>query len=161
MNVKIDITTHPRNIRSYTNQIANKDYEAASKDIAQTNAFFAAESIQKGNNENLYWQMILKGIEQLDLASLPSAKGPSDGLSMAEKIATYKFMDKAGLGTSASNQRQCRWFWKASLTFESGASKRSPAIALLSSTGIARSTPGRGDPHSRIRSCPGKRCTAL
>jgi hypothetical protein len=117
MNMTMDGTTDPRNVRSYTNQIAAKPYEAAIKDIAQRNVFFTAESIQTTNNENIYWQIILKGAAQLDPAGLPTAKGPSDDFSKAEKVATYNFMDRAGLGTSASNQRQCRWFWKALFDF--------------------------------------------
>jgi hypothetical protein len=116
-NIKIESTTHPANIRSYTNQIADMDYEAASRAIAKRNALFAAESIQISNNENIHWEIILKGVAQLDLASLPADKGPGDDFSVAEKVATYLFMDKAGLGTSASNQRQCRWFWKALFDF--------------------------------------------
>ncbi|KAI1778944.1 hypothetical protein F4818DRAFT_234762 [Hypoxylon cercidicola] len=110
-------TTDPLNIRSYTNKIARMDYDAASKAVVRRNGIFAAEGIQSNNNENIYWQIILKGAAQLDPASLPSAKGPTDDFSAAEKSATYDFMVRAGLGTSASNQRQCRWFWKAFYDF--------------------------------------------
>ena len=93
------------------------DYEAASRAVARRHGIFATKSIQANNNENIYWQIILKRAAQLDHASLPAAKGPCDDFSVAEKVATYNFMDRVGLGTSASNQRQCRWFWKALYDF--------------------------------------------
>ena len=116
-NWTLESTTLPLNIRSYTNKIARMDYEAATKAVARRNGIFAAESIQSDNIENIYWQTILKGAAQLDPASLPAAKGPCDDFSVAEKVATNIFMHRVGLGTSASNQRQCRWFWKARYDF--------------------------------------------
>jgi hypothetical protein len=102
-NIKIESTTNPDNIRSYTNQIADMEYEAASRAIVKRNGLFAAESIQIiSNNENKHWQIILKCATQLDATGLPAAKGPSDDFSVAEKVATYNFIDKAGLGTSAT-----------------------------------------------------------
>jgi hypothetical protein len=106
-------TTDAHMIRTYKNHIADMVYEAASRFIAKRNALFAGDGIQVNNDENIYWEVILKGAAQLDPASLPPAKGPSDDFIVAEKVATYNFMDKAGLGTSASNQRHCRWLWKS------------------------------------------------
>lgn len=45
----------------------------------------------------------MKGAAQLDVAGLPADKGLSDDFSVAEKVAIYNFIDKAGLGMSASN----------------------------------------------------------
>jgi hypothetical protein len=55
----------------------------------------------------------LKGARLLDPAKLPTAKGPLDEFSMAEKVATKKFMEEAGYGTSTANQRQYRNLWKS------------------------------------------------
>lgn len=63
-------------------------------------------------DKNAYWEVILKGAKVLDPATLPAPKGPLDGFSVAEKIATYNFMRSAGFGTSPENQRQCRSFWR-------------------------------------------------
>jgi hypothetical protein len=55
----------------------------------------------------------LKCARLLDHANLSPTKGPYDGFGMAEKVATHNFIEKAGLGTSPSNQRQYRCFWKS------------------------------------------------
>jgi hypothetical protein len=69
----------------------------------------AGNGIQIGSDENAYWEIIFKGVQVLDLATLPkgSPKGPLDGFSAAKKIATYNFMKRAGFGISLENQRQC------------------------------------------------------
>lgn len=59
-----------------------------------------------------YWEIIKKGADLLDPKSLPAPKGPLDEFTMAEKVATERFMREAGYGLSLANQRQCRLFWK-------------------------------------------------
>lgn len=54
----------------------------------------------------------MKGAELLDKATLPTAKGPLDDFSMAEKVATKIFMEDVGYGTSPQNQRVWRNLWK-------------------------------------------------
>lgn len=61
----------------------------------------------------MYWEIILKGAKLIDPATLPTAKGPLDEFSMAEKKATENFMDEAGYGTGLENQRLYRNFWKS------------------------------------------------
>jgi hypothetical protein len=68
--------------------------------------------LQSNSDENIYWEIILKGAKLLDPATLPVAKGPWDGFSMAKKTATYDFMNRGGFGTCLENQRQCRGLWK-------------------------------------------------
>src|SRR5207248_64285 len=55
---------------------------------------------------------IEKGADLLDPKNLPTPKGPLDEFTMAEKVATERFMRDAGYGLSLANQRQCRLFWK-------------------------------------------------
>ncbi|KAE8414835.1 hypothetical protein BDV36DRAFT_298671 [Aspergillus pseudocaelatus] len=54
----------------------------------------------------------MKGAELLDRATLPAAKGLLDEFTMAEKVTTEDFMEEAGYGTSAANQRLWRNLWK-------------------------------------------------
>ena len=100
-------------IRAITNEIADMGYEAASASIVTGNAEFARDQIQKTNDENDYWQIILKWAADLKSENLPGPKAICDGFSAAEKRATFDFISKAGLGTSNTNQLQYRWFWKA------------------------------------------------
>ncbi|KAH6689928.1 hypothetical protein BKA61DRAFT_717557 [Leptodontidium sp. MPI-SDFR-AT-0119] len=108
-------TTSTTKIRAFTKQLASLEYEAAVHAISKRNARHAANGIQIDSDENAYWEIILKGVKVLDLATLPkgASRGPLDGISAAEKIATENFMKRAGFGTSAENQRKCRGFWKA------------------------------------------------
>jgi hypothetical protein len=43
---------------------------------------------------------------------MPTARGPHDGFTPQEKVATAKFIDMVGVGTSDENQRKCRLWWK-------------------------------------------------
>ncbi|CAG7952883.1 unnamed protein product [Penicillium nalgiovense] len=56
-------------------------------------------------NETVYWEIIKKGAELLDPKDLPTPKGPLNEFTMAEKVATERFMSKAGYGISLANQR--------------------------------------------------------
>ncbi|KAI2767381.1 hypothetical protein CBS147339_4192 [Penicillium roqueforti] len=76
------------------------------------NAFSASKSIQSRFNETVYWEIVKKGAELLDLKDLLISKGPLDEFTMAEKVATERFMKEAGYGLSLANQRQYRLFWK-------------------------------------------------
>jgi len=105
-------TTDIAKIRALTKQVAGLDYEAAARSIAKRKAVHVGDGLQNDNDENVYWEVILKGAKLLDPATLPAAKGPYDGFSVAEKIATYNFSEIAGLGTSSESQRQYRGFWK-------------------------------------------------
>jgi hypothetical protein len=54
----------------------------------------------------------MKGAELFDAKDLPTPKGPFDEFTMAEKVATERFMREAGYRLSLANQRQCCLFWK-------------------------------------------------
>jgi hypothetical protein len=43
---------------------------------------------------------------------MPTAKGPHDGFTSQEKVATARFIKMVGVGTSDENQRRCRLWWK-------------------------------------------------
>ncbi|KAE8383917.1 hypothetical protein BDV26DRAFT_277124 [Aspergillus bertholletiae] len=75
----IHATTKTKEVREWVNQISQLDYAQA-----------------------------VYGAELLDTATLPAAKGPLDEFTMAEKVATKNFMEEAGYGTSAANQRLWR-----------------------------------------------------
>lgn len=60
----------------------------------------------------MYWEIVKKGAELLDLKDLLISKGPLDEFTMAEKVATERFMKEAGYGLSLANQRQYCLFWK-------------------------------------------------
>ncbi|KAJ6041556.1 uncharacterized protein N7446_010562 [Penicillium canescens] len=105
-------TTKPDNILKYVDEISEYDYEKAIDVIRRDNALATGKGLQNRYNETIFWKIILKGAALIDHTKLPSAKGPADGFTMAEKAATKKFMEDAGYGLGAENQRQCRVFWK-------------------------------------------------
>lgn len=105
-------TTETHRIRHYVDEIAQLEYKEAVRVVQRDNAFTAGTEMQSRYNEAVYWEIILKGAKLIDPTTLPRAKGPADGFTMAEKIATKKFMEEARYGISAENQRQCRNFWK-------------------------------------------------
>jgi hypothetical protein len=111
---KVTSTTNTAKMRAFTKELASLEYEAAVHSIEKRNAMHAANGIQIGSDENAYWEIILKGVKVLDPATLPKGapKGPVDGFSAAEKVATENFMKSASFGTSPENQRQCRGLWK-------------------------------------------------
>jgi hypothetical protein len=61
----------------------------------------------------VYWEIISKGAELINHVTLPTAKGPLNEFTMAEKVATKTFMNEAGYGISPDNQRQYRILWKS------------------------------------------------
>jgi hypothetical protein len=105
-------TTKPDKIRKYVDEISEYDYEKAIDVIRRDNALATGKGLQNRYNETIFWKIILKGAALIDPTKLPSAKGPADGFTMAEKAATKKFMEDAGYSLGAENQRQCRIFWK-------------------------------------------------
>ncbi|KAI2676857.1 hypothetical protein LCP963914a_8152 [Penicillium roqueforti] len=106
------MTTKVEAIQSFVDDIVKLQYPDAVQLIKQENAFSASNSIQSRFNETVYWEIIKKGAELLDPKDLPTSKGPLDEFTMAEKVATERFMREAGYGLSLANQRQCRLFWK-------------------------------------------------
>ncbi|KAJ5971804.1 uncharacterized protein N7479_001722 [Penicillium vulpinum] len=106
------VTTKVEAIQSFVDGIVKLQYPDAVQLIKQENAFSASKSIQSRFNETVYWEIIKKGAELLDPKDLPTSKGPLDEFTMAEKVATERFMREAGYGLSLANQRQCRLFWK-------------------------------------------------
>ncbi|KAJ5471552.1 hypothetical protein N7530_008909 [Penicillium desertorum] len=107
-----NMTTKVEEIQSFVDDIVKLQYPDAVQLIKQENAFSASKSIQSRFNETVYWEIIKKGAELLDPKDLPISKGPLDEFTMAEKVATERFMREAGYGLSLANQRQCRLFWK-------------------------------------------------
>ena len=99
-------------IQTFVADIVKLQYPDAVQLIKQENAFSASKGIQSRFNETVYWEIIKKGAELLDPKDLPTSKGPLDEFTMAEKVATERFMREAGYGLSLANQRQCRLFWK-------------------------------------------------
>ena len=108
----VPTTTKPDQIRKYVDDIAKYNYEKAIHVIRRDNALAMGKGLQNRYNETIYWNIILKGAALIDHTKLPTAKGPADGFTMAEKAATKKFMEDAGYSLGAENQRQCRIFWK-------------------------------------------------
>lgn len=106
------MTTKVEAIQSFVDDIVKLQYPDAVQLIKQENAFSASKSIQSRLNETVYWEIIKKGAELFDPKDLPTSKGPLDEFTMAEKVATERFMREAGYGLSLANQRQCRLFWK-------------------------------------------------
>ncbi|KAJ5471915.1 hypothetical protein N7539_008484 [Penicillium diatomitis] len=104
--------TDPDKIRKYADEVAEYNYEQAVSIIQRDNALAMGKGVQNRYNETIFWKIILKGAALIDHAKLPPAKGPADGFTMAEKAATKKFMEDAGYGLGAENQRQHRIFWK-------------------------------------------------
>ncbi|KAJ6036016.1 hypothetical protein N7540_000295 [Penicillium herquei] len=104
--------TDSSKIRKYVDEIAEYDYEKAVRTIQKETALAMGRGVQNRYNETIFWKIILKGAALVDQSTLPPARGPADGFTMAEKAATKKFMEAAGYGLGAENQRQCRIFWK-------------------------------------------------
>ncbi|KAJ5555970.1 hypothetical protein N7513_003612 [Penicillium frequentans] len=95
----------PTKIRNYVDEIAEYDYEKAVQTIRKDTALTMGRGVQSRCNETIFWKIILKGAALVDQTTLPPAKGPADGFTMAEKAATRKFMAVAGYGLGAENQR--------------------------------------------------------
>ncbi|KAJ5367864.1 hypothetical protein N7541_001805 [Penicillium brevicompactum] len=82
-------------IQSFVDDIVKLQYPDAVQLIKQENAFSASKGIQTRFNETVYWEIIKKGAELLDPKDLPTSKGPLDEFTMAEKVATERFMREA------------------------------------------------------------------
>jgi predicted component of type VI protein secretion system len=106
------VTTRVKSIQSFVDELVLLDYSDAIQAIKQENAFSASKNIQTRYNETADWEIIEKGADLLDPKSLPTPKGPLDEFTMAEKVATERFMRDAGYGLSLANQRQRRLLWK-------------------------------------------------
>ena len=107
-----NITTKIEEIQSFVDGIVKLQYPDAVQLIKQENAFPASQGIQSRFKKTVYWEIIKKGADLFDPKDLPTSKGPLDEFTMAEKVATERFMREAGYGFSLANQRQCRIFWK-------------------------------------------------
>jgi hypothetical protein len=114
--IQVTMTTDVRKVQSYVNHIVKLQYLDAVQLIKQENALSTSKGIQWRFNETVYWDIIMKGAELLDLKEQPTPKGPLDEFTMPEKLATRRFMMEAGYGLSAANQRQCRLFWNNQLS---------------------------------------------
>jgi hypothetical protein len=79
-------------IQSFVDEIVQLDYSDAIQAIKQENEFSASKKIQTWYNETVYWEIIRKGADLLDPKSLPTPKGPLDEFTMAEKVATKRYM---------------------------------------------------------------------
>ncbi|KAK1146184.1 hypothetical protein N8T08_003274 [Aspergillus melleus] len=110
--MKPSITTDPSRIQQYTEAVSKLEYNEAVRVVKRDNAVAAGRTMQARLNETVYWDIILKGAKLIDPSALPIAKGPSDGFTSAEKAATRRFMEDAGYGIGAENQRQHRNLWK-------------------------------------------------
>ncbi|KAI9035011.1 uncharacterized protein KD926_004825 [Aspergillus affinis] len=105
-------TTNIEKVRGCVDQLAQLGYAEAIYAIKQELALVASKHIQVRYNETVYWEIIKKGAVLLDPATLPTAKGPVDEFTMAEKVATETFMKEADYGLSLANKRLCRILWK-------------------------------------------------
>lgn len=99
----VSATTKPTKIRQYVDDISRLEYKEAIRIIKRDNALVAGREMQARYNETAYWEIILKGANLINPMTLPTAKGPADGFTMAEKVATKKFMEEAGYGLGAEN----------------------------------------------------------
>ncbi|GLA67400.1 hypothetical protein AtubIFM54640_010718 [Aspergillus tubingensis] len=105
-------TTKTKQVREWIDYISGLDYARAVSLLKKENAFLAGQEILKRYHDTAIWTIISKGAALLDPATLPTARGPLDEFTMAEKVATRKFMEEVGYGTSPQNQRLWRNLWK-------------------------------------------------
>jgi hypothetical protein len=109
--VILGTTTNVNKIRQYTEQwLVKQPFEVATGKIAKTGAGCAGIGLQKAWEEAFYWDIIKRHAATLE--SMPTTRGPHDGFTPQEKVATAKFIDMVGVGTSDENQRRCRLWWK-------------------------------------------------
>lgn len=105
-------TNEPGKIREYTMEISQYEYSEAIRAIKKDKAMYAGKGLQVSYTETIYWDIIMKGAKLINPATLPVVKGPPDEFTMAEKVATKKFMSEAGYASGLENQRQYRKLWK-------------------------------------------------
>jgi hypothetical protein len=109
--ILIGTTTNIADIRKYTEQsLVELPFEVATAKIAKTGAGCAGIGLQKAWEEAFYWGIIQRYAATLD--PMPAARGPLDGFTPQEKVATARFIEIVGVGTSDENQRKCRLWWK-------------------------------------------------
>ncbi|CRG92900.1 hypothetical protein PISL3812_09976 [Talaromyces islandicus] len=104
--------TDVENMRRYLDVIVQCGYEEAVGIVRRNNVLLTGKGMQTRHNEAVYWDIILKGAKRIDPARLPTLKGPLDGFTQVEKVATKNFMQEAGFATGLENQRQCRNLWR-------------------------------------------------
>ncbi|KAG9252580.1 uncharacterized protein F5Z01DRAFT_217857 [Emericellopsis atlantica] len=110
---EVTVTTRIEKIRIFAEQLAGLKYDDAVNAVKREQGIVAGKDIQARWNETIYWDIITNGAKFLDPTKLRTAKGRLDNFSMAEKVATERFMAEAGYGTSWANQRRCRRLWKS------------------------------------------------
>ncbi|CRG91089.1 Vacuolar protein sorting-associated protein 3 [Talaromyces islandicus] len=106
-------TNETEKIREYATEISQYDYMEAIRAIKKDKAMYAGKGLQINYTETIYWDIIMKGAKLINPATLPVVKGPPDEFTMAEKVATKKFMCEAGYASGLENQRQYRKLWKS------------------------------------------------
>jgi hypothetical protein len=97
------VRTDPDEIRKYADEVAGYSYEQAISAIHRDNALAIGKGVQNRYYETIFWKIILKGAALIDPSSLPSAKGPTNGFTMAEKAATKRFIEDAGYRLGVEN----------------------------------------------------------
>jgi hypothetical protein len=105
-------TNETEKIREYATEISQYEYTEAIRAIKKDKAMYAGKGLQISYTETIYWDIIMKGAKLINPATLPVVKGPPDEFTMAEKVATKKFMSEAGYASGLENQRQYRKLWK-------------------------------------------------
>ena len=101
--ITIGTTTNIAEIRKYTEQtLVELPFEVATEKIGI--------GLQKAWEEAFYWDIIQIFASTLD--PMPTVRGPHDGFTPQERVATAKFIEMVGVGTSDENQRKCRLWWK-------------------------------------------------
>ncbi|PVH71194.1 hypothetical protein DL98DRAFT_616299 [Cadophora sp. DSE1049] len=109
--VILGTTTNINKIREYTEQwLVKQPFEIAIGKIAKTGVGYAGIGLQKSWEEVFYWEIIQRYAATLN--SMPTVRGPHDGFTPQEKVATSQFINMVGAGTSDENQRKCRLWWR-------------------------------------------------
>lgn len=71
-------------IQERADKLVHYDYKKTMGVIQLENALSTEKALQRRCSEAVYWKVILNHAKFLDPTSLPPAKGPTDGFSMAE-----------------------------------------------------------------------------
>merc|ERR1712225_150549 len=109
--VTLGTTTDINKIREYTEGwLVKQPFEVATVKISKTGAGYAGIRLLKSWEEAFYWKIIQRYAATLD--SMPTARGPHDGFTPQEKVATSQFINMVGAGTSNENQRKCSLWWR-------------------------------------------------
>jgi len=109
--VPLSTTTDVNKIQEYTEEwLVKQPFEVATVKIAKAGAGYAGIRLLKSWEEVFYWKIIQRYAATLN--SMPTARGPHDGFTPHEKVATSQFVNMVGAGTSDENQRKCRLCWR-------------------------------------------------